>query len=188
MDVDFDNLRLTFSYILGAVLREELAKRGAVLRDRDVENNPDFKFLNAKERWLKRVQEGKRILYDVVDPKFVKSLFNEFKKIHASGFLMNDIKYGNIIIEKESGKPYLIDFELASDYRSLGRHFRILHDGDIEQFNLHSTQRLTYKSIRERLKVSIRFQQQLHAPIYLGAGLRIGPIWDDTDMGVGIIF
>jgi len=187
MDVDFDNLRLTFSYILGAVVREELAKRGAVLRDRDIENNPDFKFLNAKERWLKRVQEGKRILYDVVDPKFVKSLFNEFKKIHASGFLMNDIKYGNIIIEKESGKPYLIDFELASDYRNLGRHsLRILHDGDIEKFNLHfNAEMLTYKSIREKIKGSNSFSTtDWYAPIYFGAGLRIGPIWD-VDTGYG---
>ena len=35
LDIDFENLALTFSYILGPVLREELAKRGAALRDRD---------------------------------------------------------------------------------------------------------------------------------------------------------
>ncbi|MBN2594548.1 MAG: hypothetical protein JXA81_13650, partial [Sedimentisphaerales bacterium] len=40
MDVDFDNLTITFSYILGPVLREELAKRGAAVRDRDIEENP----------------------------------------------------------------------------------------------------------------------------------------------------
>ena len=157
MDVDFDNLTLTFSCILGSVLREELAKRGAVLRDRDVGNNPDFVRLDREERRLKRIQEGKRVLYKVIDSQFVESLFTELNKIHASGFILNDIKYGNVIIEKKSGKPYLIDFEAARHYPNLGKNsFRILCDQNIEKFNLlFDTEKLTYKKTRARVKISV---------------------------------
>ena len=155
IDVDFDNLTLTFSYILGPILREELAKRGAVLRDRDVDSNPNYTYLNSKERWAKRLQEGKRVLYDVIDSQFVKSLAYELRKVHASGFMLNDIKYGNIVIEKRSGKPYLLDFELSTHYsKSKNIYFRILSDEDIEKFNLHfNTQLLTYKSINKNKNI-----------------------------------
>lgn len=147
MDVDFDNLTLTFSYILGPILREELAKRGAVLRDRDVDDNPDFVRLNREERRLKRIQEGKRVLYNVINLQSVESLFTELNKIHASGFILRDIKYGNMVIEKKSGKLYLIDFEGVRHYPNLGKNsFRILRDRDIEKFNLlFDTKKLTYK-------------------------------------------
>ncbi len=157
MDVDFDNLTLTLSYILGSVLREELAKRGAVLRDRDVDNNPDFVRLNPKEKRLKRIQEGKRVLYNVIDSQFVEDLFTELNKIHASGFILNDIKYGNIIIEKKSGKPYLIDFEAVRRYPNLGKNsFRILRNQNIKKFNLHfDTEKLIYKRTRDSVKISV---------------------------------
>jgi serine/threonine protein kinase len=146
MDVDFDNLTLTCSYISGYVLREELAKRGAVLRDADVNNNPDFLNLSRKEKWLKRIEQGKSVLYDVIDTQFVKSLFVQLKKVHASGFILNDIKYGNVIIEEGSGKPYLIDFDKCCRCSELTkRFFRILCERDIEKFNLHfGVETLTY--------------------------------------------
>ncbi len=156
MDVDFDDLTSTFSYILGPVLREELAKRGAVLRDRDVDSNPDFVGLDPKEKRLKRIQKGKRVLYNVVNSQFVESLFTELNKIHASGFILRDIKYGNMIIEKKSSKPYLVDFEGARHYPNLGKNcFRILRDRDIEKFNLlFDTEKLTYERTRGSVKIS----------------------------------
>ena len=54
MDIDFDSLTLTYSYILGSVLREELGKRGAVVRDRDVPRN-----LSRAQGWRRRLEEGK---------------------------------------------------------------------------------------------------------------------------------
>ncbi len=153
IDVDFDALTLTFSFILGPVLREELAKRGAILRDCDVDNNPDYAHFTPKERQLKCIQEGKRVLYDVIDSQFVENLFTQLSKVHAYGFILDDIKYGNIIIEKRSGRPYLIDFDYAIDYSSLGENaFRILRDQDIKSFNLlFDTEKLTCKSINSHL-------------------------------------
>lgn len=157
MDIDFDSLTLTFSYIFGSVLREELAKKGAILRDRDIDNNPDYTHLTPEKRWLKRIQEGKRVLSDVVNLEFIEDLFIELKKVHASGFILGDIKYGNIIIEKISGKPYLIDFEHTKDYSKLGKKsFGVLCDQEIERLNLHfDTEKLTTKEYEKKLKAKI---------------------------------
>jgi tRNA A-37 threonylcarbamoyl transferase component Bud32 len=154
LDVDFDALTLTLSYILGPVLREELAKRGALVRDRDVNNNPQFAHLRGTERWRKRIQEGRRVLFDVVDAQFLGDLFGELGKIHASGFIWNDIKYGNVIIEKRSGKPYLIDFESIRSCPELGeRAFQILRNQNIERFKLHfGAERLADNRVKERVR------------------------------------
>jgi tRNA A-37 threonylcarbamoyl transferase component Bud32 len=136
MDVDFDNLTLTFSYISGAVLHEELARRGAVVRDRDIEDNPQLTRLAKRKRARRRIAESRRVLYDVIDSQFVEDLSAELRKVHEARFIWNDIKYGNIIIEKHSGKPYLIDFDWALRYPKLGpTAWRILRDRDIEKFN-----------------------------------------------------
>ncbi len=136
MDVDFDNLTLTFSYISGAVLHEELARRGAVVRDRDIEDNPQLTRPAKRERARRRIAESRRVLYDVIDSQFVEDLSAELRKVHEARFIWNDVKYGNIIIEKYSGKPYLIDFDWALRYPELGpTAWRILRDRDIEKFN-----------------------------------------------------
>jgi len=135
MDVDFNNLTLTFSYILGRVLREELAKRGAIIRDRDIEENPSLTRSGRRKRVLNRIQEGRRVLSDVVDSEFIELIFAELSKIHEARFIWNDIKYGNVIIEGQSGKPYLIDFDWALRFEELGkRAFRILSQRDVEKF------------------------------------------------------
>ena len=136
MDVDFDDLTLTFSYISGSVLREELAKKGAVVRDRDIEDNPGLTRLDKRKRVLNRIPEGKRVLGEVIDSKFIELIFAELSKIHKARFIWNDIKYGNIIIEEQSGKPYLIDFDWALRFPELGKNaFRFLCNRDIEKFN-----------------------------------------------------
>jgi len=187
MDVDFDGLTITFSFILGPVLREELAKRGAILRDRDVDNNPNFGSLDPQARWLKRIEEGKRVLYDVIDAQFVEDLFALLKKVHGAGFVLTDIKYGNIIIEKESGKPYWVDFDSAGYFSNLGK--RVLtwfRDWDIERFNLHfDTQKLTYNRLKERItSKNIPAIEEWYAPVHIAADLRIGRL-RDIEVGYG---
>ena len=136
MDVDFDNLTLTFSYIPGPVLREELAKRGAVVRDRDIEDNPGLTRSGKRKRAMDRIPEGRRVLNEVIDSKFIELIFAELSKIHKARFIWNDIKYGNIIIEEQSGKPFLIDFDWALRFPELGKNaFRFLCNRDIEKFN-----------------------------------------------------
>jgi tRNA A-37 threonylcarbamoyl transferase component Bud32 len=136
MDVDFDNLTLTFSYISGPVLHEELAKRGAVVRDRDIEENPELTRSGRRKKMLNRILEGRRVLSEVIDSNFIELILTELNKIHEARFIWNDIKYGNIIIEERTGKPYLIDFDWALRFPELGENaFRILSERDIEKFN-----------------------------------------------------
>jgi serine/threonine protein kinase len=187
MDVDFDNLTLTISYIQGAVIREELAKKGAVLRDRDVENNPAYAGLSAKEKQLKRIEQGRRFLYDVVDGKQIEDLFDNIREIHKAGYILKDIKYGNVIIEERSGKLYLIDFDYVRNCSGLGRYaFKILQDRDIENFNLHfGTNKLTYKRIREKIKEKdLLARNKWYGPVHFGYGLRVGSLWD-LNVGYG---
>ena len=136
MDVDFDNLTITFSYILGPVLREELAKRGAVVRDRDIEENPALTRTGRKKMAINRISECRQVLSSVIDSKFIELIFAELKKMHQTRFIWNDIKYGNIIIEERTGRPYLIDFDWSLRFEELGKKaFRILSERDIEKFN-----------------------------------------------------
>ena len=136
LDADFDNLTLTFSYIQGRVLHEELARRGAIVRDRDIEGNPRLTWLGKRRRALRRIAESRRVLYDVIDSQFVEDLFAELCKMHEARFIWNDIKYGNIIIEEHSGRPYMIDFDWALRYPKLSAPaWQILRNRDIEKFN-----------------------------------------------------
>jgi tRNA A-37 threonylcarbamoyl transferase component Bud32 len=137
MDVDFDMCSLTLSYIPGKVLREELASRGAILRDRDVDKNSQFNQLSPLLRNRKRIEEGKKLIRNVVSDEFIEKLFDQVRKIHSAGFRINDIKYGNVIIERNTGDPYLIDFESSENLTGMGdRLSRILYDDDIKKFNL----------------------------------------------------
>lgn len=187
MEVDFDSLTLTTSYIQGVVIREELAKKGAVLRDRDVDNDPAYTGLSTKQKRLKRIEQGKRFLHDVIDEKQIEDLFDQLRKIHKAGLILKDIKYGNIIIEKNSGRLYLIDFDYSRNYSCPGKNlFRLLQDRDIENFNLHfGTNKLTYERIRKRIsKKDIPARNKWYAPVYFGSGLRIGLLWD-LNVGYG---
>jgi hypothetical protein len=93
LDVDFKNFSLTISYIPGKVLREELASSGAILRDCDVDGNPQFIQVSEAEREIKRIEEGKKYLRYIINEEFIEKLFDQVRKIHSAGFRINDIKY-----------------------------------------------------------------------------------------------
>jgi RIO-like serine/threonine protein kinase len=139
---------------MGSVLRQKLVERGAILLDRDVRNNPDFANLGRKQRMLKRIHNGKRVLSEVVNEAFIETLFTEVTKIHACAFIYGDIQYGNIIIEKQTGRPYLLDFDRARYYPGLDKgSFRILCDQDVEKFNLYfNTEKPTYKRRKKQIQ------------------------------------
>ena len=182
LDVDFDNLITTFSFIPGPVLREELAKQGApILRDREVRNNPKYQSLSRKERAIIRLQEGRRLLHKVVDKQFIGKTFKELCKIHESKITGCDIKYGNVIIEKNTGNPYWIDFESHNYYTSFGKDsFRILRDQDINEFNKYfDSDELTYAEIKKRIeKNQISSIDDWKIPAHFGSGLYVGSLWD----------
>jgi putative peptidoglycan lipid II flippase len=186
LDVDFQELTITFEYLPGPVLREELAKHGAVVRDRDVATHPSYGKLPPRKQHAVRVEEGKAVLGRVIAAETVESLFAELKKIHAAGYVLHDIKFGNVILEESSGEPYFIDFDRARAYPQLNPlAFRFLRDRDYVKFNqLFGTQKLHYRRAREISKRSGRGIGHSYAPIYIAGGLRFGRIWS-ADVGYG---
>ena len=179
LDIDFDNLTLTTSYIKGDILRMKLIKKGAKLLSRDLISNKDYWNHSNEERDLIRIKEGKKFLFDVVDKNFIKELLSDIIRINSSSLILNDIKYGNIVIEKNSGKPFWIDFESSDYYPHLcNKLMNLINHDDIELFNLQfDTNMLTYKKIKDTLKTET-FVNSIYAPVYIGYGLRVGPIWD----------
>ena len=183
LNIDIDHLQVVMSYIVGTVVREELARRGAVVRDRDVAVH-DFANLDRKEKRLARIREGRTLLAAVVDEAFIEDLFRQLRVMHSLRFVWGDIKYGNVLIEKDSGEPYIIDFDGATYHPDLGeRAFRRLVDADIESFNLHfGTDKLTTETLRQRAKDIPA--NEVYAPACFAAGVSIGNLWDN-DNGYG---
>ena len=181
LDVDVEGLSLTVGYLKGRVLREELARSGADLRDREAGHDEGLSRSELGERRRLRIEEGRRVLHRVIDEAFTERAFEELSRMHAARVVWRDIKYGNMIIEDGSGAPFLIDFDLSFDCPRLSAEmFTRLRDGDIEKFNEHfGTEKLTYERLAEKLK-----GMKVYAPVYFGAGLRAGPIWR-VDNGFG---
>ena len=184
LKIDYENRVIYMSYIPGAVLREELAKRGAIIRDRDVEGNPPFEELNPRDRDLRRIHEGRKYLSECISKDFVDEIFHELKKCHALGVCLNDIKYGNIIIHSVSNKPYLIDFDASYSFRNAhGYYYDVMRDRDIEMFNLHfNEEKLTRRRIVKKIKEFSR--TRWYIPVYCGKGMYIGRVWN-TEAGDG---
>jgi len=64
---------------------------------------------------MNRIDEAKKILKRVADSKLITDIYQRLHEIHRCGICVYDIKYGNILIEKKSKKPYFIDFENSID-------------------------------------------------------------------------
>ena len=186
LDVDFSELAITFEFVPGRVLREELARQGAILRDRDVT------ILSAHRPWARRrqratrIEDGRAVLHRVMDAKAVERVSEELTKVHAAGYVLHDVKFGNIILEGSSGAPYLIDFDRVRAYPNLSPlAFRFLRDRDSDKFNAHfGTRRMTFRKARQWTKQGPLRTGPLYSPMYLEGGLRFGGIWS-TDVGYG---
>jgi putative peptidoglycan lipid II flippase len=186
LDVDFEELTITLEFLPGPVLREELARHGAVVRDRDVATHPSYSRLSPRKQRAMRLEEGKAVLDRVIDTQTVEGLFAELKKIHAAGYVLHDIKFGNVILGESPGEPYFIDFDRARAYHQLSPlAFRVLRDRDYVKFNEHfGTEKLHYRRARELSKRRAPRVGRSYAPIYIEGGLRFGKIWS-TDVGYG---
>ena len=136
LDVDYDRLTITFSYIPGPTIREKLFGIGAVIIDRTVLANPELQKIPGSLRWLIQTENKSETLYKVIDRQFSEDLLSEIKKIHDCDIFISDLKYGNIILEKNSNKPYLLDFDQSRDISGLGNYIKKFQkDKDIQLFN-----------------------------------------------------
>jgi hypothetical protein len=138
VDVDFNDLTITSAYVPGPNLDEALAEESAVVLDRDVEAHLPFRNLSGRALWLARLLEGKRVLDRTVTPDFSMRVRTEIQKMHRARVIWGDVKYGNIIIEEETGLPWLVDFDYGGYFPHLpAATFRALCDEEIALYNLH---------------------------------------------------
>jgi hypothetical protein len=147
---DFAQLSITFAYIDGFVVREALAQAGAPLRNRDW--RPARTRLG--NRWLDRERRmaGRKLVEKVVGRDIAQRVGEELLAIHRAGYTMEDVKYGNIIIEAKTETPYFVDCEQALPLRHVSRAAATyLRDRDAEKLNaLFGTDLLTAKRLRRR--------------------------------------
>lgn len=124
---------------------------------------------------------------DGADKALVDDLMAELHRVHACGCILHQMDYGDITIEERSGKPYLTGLGAARWHPHLGqRTLGVLRDRDVERFNrLFGAGKLTYRRARQAIRSEKRSRRdRWYAPVYFGAGLRIGPIWK-VDRGYG---
>jgi tRNA A-37 threonylcarbamoyl transferase component Bud32 len=186
-DVDFDNLCISISFIPGCTLQEMLAQHGALIRDGDIKGNHYLMSLSSEEMLRFYFNEGKRTLSSVVDQQFIDELYIKIKEIHKAGIELYDIKWGNVIVEDTTGKPFLVDFDSSRKYSNpKSKMFTIARDRDIEKFNLcYNDDKLTYKRIKDKVACNdVLSIANLYAPVYIGYGLRFGNLWN-VNVGYG---
>ena len=135
LDADFHDNSITISYINGIVLKSKLAKLGSKIFDDDFSTSFNN---NNNKNWTKRINEGRKNLSKAIDEQFIYDIKNQLKMIHSNRIIINDIKYGNILIEEKTKKPYFIDFDYARYYPRINqRIFNSLTDNDWHLFDLH---------------------------------------------------
>lgn len=109
--VDFINRKLVINYIDGYVLREKIAKHGAMVRDIDKKINADLG--KSPEKYI----DTDLIVKDLVSRELFQKIRESVNKVHQKKIQIVDIKYGNIIIKDD--KPYIIDFNNSRLYKYL---------------------------------------------------------------------
>jgi tRNA A-37 threonylcarbamoyl transferase component Bud32 len=139
LNANLNNKSIICSFIPGLIVREALAKHGALLRDRDVDSkNNMFSQTEKNQMWLYRIKQGLAYIEDALSKEFCHQVVKEINKIHLGGFVLNDIKYGNIIIEKKTKKPFFIDFEYADYFPGVKKSaMRLLSENDDYLIRLH---------------------------------------------------
>lgn len=185
LDFDINNLSITYSFIYGKVLREELVKKGALIRERDILKDPNNSQLSSQDLKARRILEGKKVLLNVIDQQTINQIHDQIIKIHACGLMNIDIKYGNIIVENKSSEPFIIDFDTVRDFSKTPDIIkRLIKDIDIQHFNEHfGVAYPTYHTIKEQLNTDQRLKT-VYAPVHFGYGLTIGSMWN-VDSGYG---
>jgi hypothetical protein len=108
--VDFRARTLTCSFVMGPVLGQQLLWRVPEAAIRVVPGE-------AGGITRARLQQRRPYLHEFIDADGVRELAAELERVHAAGVVMNDIKYGNVVIDAVTGKPCLIDFDRADVFR-----------------------------------------------------------------------
>src|SRR5690606_775372 len=117
-------------------------------------------------------EEGRRVVQSL-PADLINETVKQVKTAHRSGVLLSDIKYGNVIIHRDTGLPYLTDFDGARvSERSSSASFSIERDREIERVNrCFGTSLLTFDRIRQRLATGeYPASDRSYSSFYVGHG------------------
>lgn len=132
MNIDWDAHSLTMTFIPGDVVRELLAVAGADIRDR-TRRGPYSRSVDKE-----RIRSGRAVLPKVLSNEAITRIHGALRAIHAEGYVLEDVKFGNIILSEDSGRPIFIDLERALPTASLPSGLvSYLRQIDIDKFNEH---------------------------------------------------
>jgi hypothetical protein len=183
-NVDFERLAITYAYIDGVVVREALAQAGAPIRDRDAApvRSPIANHIISNRVRNKRIVAGRGLIENVLTAKTIASVGEGLLAIHRAGYALEDVKYGNVIIEAATGIPYFVDCERALPLRQFSpTTATFLRDRDADKLNSHfGTHLLTAAQLR---RVRLSAGNSMYSPFYAGAGIRLGAIWN-PELGI----
>jgi serine/threonine protein kinase len=176
LQVDFEALQIVYSYIPGTQMRDAILAAG-------VNINHPWKppgLLSWRSKDAARMEEARRKVPCLAE---VDAIGDGLNAIHRAGYTFEDVKYGNVIIEQNTGIPIFIDFESASCLNSLSASLsRYMRDRDAKKLNdLFGTNLLTAATLRKLRRIP---GGSIYAPIYVGQGIRWGAVWN-PDVGIG---
>jgi hypothetical protein len=113
MNVDWDKGSITITFIPGDVVRELLAEAGAEIRDRA----SDRSYTRRMDR--ERIRNGRELVPKVLSERHVHEVAGALDAIHSAGFVLEDVKFGNIILKAGTSEPIFVDLERALPVASL---------------------------------------------------------------------
>ena len=186
--VDWDRNALTTAYVRGRVVREILAAAGAAVRDSG--RNGEQASLSEHDR----IRSAREFLDDVLSRDQVAAIADELLAIHRAGYVVEDVKYGNIILREPGGSPLFVDFERALPIDGLApRLAAYLRDVDRRKLNDRFGTDLPTAAALRSLKeppgaLGSGGEEGQFAGVYAPAVVRDdihwGPLWN-TDVGIG---
>lgn len=132
MNVDWDKGSITITFVPGDVVRELLAEAGADIRDRATDGS------YTREVDRQRIRNGRELVPNILSERRIADVAAGLDAIYAAGFVLEDVKFGNIILKAPSGEPVFVDLERALPVSSLppwlADHLRQI---DVRKFREH---------------------------------------------------
>lgn len=167
--IDWQGRRLTMTFVNGTPLRLALAAAGARILDSDLAAAGETHSADLER------DRGRPLLAQVA-PEAGELLAQQIRQAHAAGVVLNDIKYGNVVLV--DGRPHLLDLEASVVLRRRGTHWRAARARDLEALNaLFGREETTSARLKEILEQGAQpHPKQWYAAAYLGDGLRVGSL------------
>lgn len=180
------NLVLYKNFVVGKTIRELLVEAGAKILNVETKKDPELEQLSKVDRLRAVVDRGRERIQKVLDKATLRELASQIDCIHLHGITHVSNTFGNILVEKKTGRPWFIDLEGSVIHRSTNTLY-FLWSRNKERTSMNHRyfmDLMTENSVREILEKLTKKNPNWYSPIDFGCGLTIGSFWS-TDSGTG---